>query len=499
MAIAVLALTIVAFSIRVGGLWGWDGTLTVDEARLALAARGVLATGLPQMPSGWMYTRGLLATYLTAPSFALLGESDFSARLPAVVAGACLIPVAYLLGREVAGRAGGLFVAAFLTGHPSLVVWSRQAWFYAVYLLVLALAVLFIVRAHRTNTRRDQLLAAVLVGLCPFAHEVGIFLVLPLAVQVGLKLRTRGFERRCVLDAVVALAIVGLAGLTQWLLVTHLRASSLVGAYGEIGEYFSPSAEWPRIRFYLRMLLDGPGILLALALIGVPLAVRLRRADTLILWLTALPVLVHAAFFIPRGPQERYGLALVLVVGLLGAQGAVLLAELVAARWRPQAHGGIIAAILIVTLLAHQDVRRAVDRAALSPKEGSWLRQTRELGIGPSDLVMTDIPTTVEWYVGGLDFWISSKDYEKYVSRDGDVRRDVHSGAVLVRNRADFDRLVARPHAGQKIWLIASGRSYQWGELVDDELKAYLDRLAMQRVTPGDNFRILALDARSAP
>ena len=62
MAIAVLALTIVAFSIRVGGLWGWDGTLTVDEARLALAARGVLATGLPQMPSGWMYTRGLLAS-----------------------------------------------------------------------------------------------------------------------------------------------------------------------------------------------------------------------------------------------------------------------------------------------------------------------------------------------------------------------------------------------------------------------------------------------------
>ena len=52
-----------------------------------------------------------------------------------------------------------------------------------------------------------------------------------------------------------------------WLLVTMLRADSLVGAYGEIQEYLSPSVEWPRIRFYLRMLLDGPGLMLAAALV----------------------------------------------------------------------------------------------------------------------------------------------------------------------------------------------------------------------------------------
>jgi hypothetical protein len=65
--------------VRVSGLQGWDGTLTVDESRLAMAARGVLESGLPRLPSGWVYTRGLLATYLTAPSLALLGETDFAA------------------------------------------------------------------------------------------------------------------------------------------------------------------------------------------------------------------------------------------------------------------------------------------------------------------------------------------------------------------------------------------------------------------------------------
>jgi hypothetical protein len=61
----VLALTGSALWLRLYGLQGWDGTLTVDEARLAMAARGVVETGLPRLPSGWIYTRGLLATYLT--------------------------------------------------------------------------------------------------------------------------------------------------------------------------------------------------------------------------------------------------------------------------------------------------------------------------------------------------------------------------------------------------------------------------------------------------
>jgi hypothetical protein len=157
----------------------------------------------------------------------------------------------------------------------------------------------------------------------------------------------------------------------------------------------------------------------------------------------------------------------------------------------------VASVILGLMLLAHQDVARAIDRAALSPKEGSWLRQARELGIGPDDVVMSDLPTTIGWYIGGLDFWITSRDYEKYTTRSDDLRRDVHTGAVLVRSRGDFDRLVTKPLAGRAVWVISSGRSYQWGELVDDDLKALLDRAASQRVNPGDNFRILLLNLPS--
>jgi hypothetical protein len=503
MAILVTLLTGVALWIRVDGLPGWDGTLNVDEARLAMAARGVLESGLPRLPSGWVYTRGLLATYLTAPSLALLGETDFAARLPAVLAGTALIPVAYLLGREVAGRLGGTFVAGIVAGHPSFVVWSRQAWFYAVYLLLFAAALLFILRALRTGRRSDQIAAGALVGLCAFAHEVGIFLLAPLLIQSGLTVRRAGRRHASWLAPVASLALVGLATVLLWLLVTRLRADSLVGSYGEIEEYLSPALEWPRVRFYLRMLLDGPGLLLLAALGGLPLAIHERRAETLILWLALLPTFVHAALLIPRGPQERYGLSLVLVVAVLGAQGARLIAERAVKALARQfslarpAPPLAVSLVLGVMFLMHQDVGRAVERAALSSRDGAMIRQARELGIGPGDVVMTDVPTTVGWYVGGLDFWISSRDYEKYTTLTDGVRRDVHTGAVLVRSRGDFERLVGRPLAGQRIWVIASGRSYQWGELVDDDLKTLLERATSQRVNPGDNSRILLINVPS--
>ncbi|MCC6174745.1 MAG: glycosyltransferase family 39 protein [Chloroflexi bacterium] len=508
----ILLLTAFGLWIRLDGLTGWDGTLSVDEARLALAARGVREHGLPRLPSGWIYTRGLLATYAVAPSFALLGETDFAARFPSTLAGAALIPVAFLLGREVAGRVGALFVAGFVVGHPSLVVWSRQAWFYALYVLLYSAALLFIVRAHRHGRPRDQLLGGALVGLTLFTQELGIFLVAPLGLQVAARLWATRRERRTWLAPLGALTIVGTASLVLWVLVTTLRASSLVGAYGEVAEYVSPHADWSSFRFYGRMLLDGPGLLLLAALLGLPLAIARRRLDTAILWFALLVPFVHAVFIIPRGPQERYGLTLLVVLAVLAAQAVQGLASagltgVVRAsgtwpRWSqiggPLSPTLVTAIVLLTMLAAHQNIARAVERAALSAREGSWLRAVRAQGIGPDDLVMTDVPTVVGWYVGGVDFWVSSKDFEKYTTYVDGVRADVHTGAVLIRTTADFDRLVAQPYTGHTLWVIGSGRSYQWGELLDDDVRGLLERRAAERISSGENVRILRHDLRAA-
>jgi hypothetical protein len=49
---AVLLLSVLALAVRVNGLDRRDGYLSTDEARLVLAAQGVLATGLPVWCAG---------------------------------------------------------------------------------------------------------------------------------------------------------------------------------------------------------------------------------------------------------------------------------------------------------------------------------------------------------------------------------------------------------------------------------------------------------------
>jgi hypothetical protein len=499
--VGVVLLTALACWLRLPALAGAGGTLSVDEARLALAGQGILEHGVPTLPSGWTYTRGLLSAYLVAASFAVLGPTDAAARLPSVLAGTALVPVMYLLGAVVGGRAGGLFAAALVAAYPPLVFWSGQAWLYAVYILCWAVALLFIVRAQASGSARDQLLAGSAVGLAFFAHELAVFLLVPLGAQVLLALASKGPgansavretssspppARRPSLIPLASFGIALAAGAVLWALVTGLRSETLVGPYGEIREYFSPRLEGVPFRFYGRMLLDGRGLLLVTALVGVPLAFVARSSVALVLWLALLPPLIHAMTIIPDQPQERYGLTPVLALIVLAALGVRLAAGWVVGRAGLRVSPGLLTTLALgLILLVHLDVGRAVERGAPAARGAPWLREARALGIGPEDLVMSDLPTVVGWYVGGLDYWASSRDYQKYTVRDEDGRRDVHTGAVLVRNAADYRELVAGPNRGRTLWVLVSGRSYQWGELVDDDLKRLLERSAARRVDLG--------------
>jgi hypothetical protein len=76
---SVLALTLVGFFWRLRDLPLITVSLSIDEARLALVARGIQEHGWPLLPSGKVYTRGLPAALSIAPSFGLLGQTDFAA------------------------------------------------------------------------------------------------------------------------------------------------------------------------------------------------------------------------------------------------------------------------------------------------------------------------------------------------------------------------------------------------------------------------------------
>src|SRR5215217_5835286 len=157
---ALLVLVAMAVAVRLNGLDWRDGDLGTDEARLTLAAKGVLATGLPILPSGRLYTRGLVTAYATAPSIALFGVHDWSARLPGIVAGVLLVPAVFLLANAVAGTVPALAAAFLVVVSAPLVAWSRQAWPPATFLLLFTLTAYVGYRGFGRDEPRWQLLAA---------------------------------------------------------------------------------------------------------------------------------------------------------------------------------------------------------------------------------------------------------------------------------------------------------------------------------------------------
>jgi len=129
-----------------------------DEADKAVTAKSLLLTGrdlegrrLPYFVRSLnVYTSGAYQ-YALVPFLLLLGMGEWVIRLPAALAGAATVTVAYLLGKEAYGRSTGLVVSALLAispWHVCLSRWANQGTFLP---LCLSLAVYYLLRGRRST------------------------------------------------------------------------------------------------------------------------------------------------------------------------------------------------------------------------------------------------------------------------------------------------------------------------------------------------------------
>lgn len=107
--------------------------LGFDEPIHIYAAKSLLETGTPTLPSGIEYRRAFLFTSLVALSFKLFGVSALSARLPSVIFGLLSILLVYRIGRSFFGPRVGLIAALLVAFVPYEVAWSRACRMYSMY------------------------------------------------------------------------------------------------------------------------------------------------------------------------------------------------------------------------------------------------------------------------------------------------------------------------------------------------------------------------------
>ncbi len=263
---AIIAFTLAGLALRLfqlthSDLWGDEAYSVWLSQRDPLSILADLAQGEPHPP----FYPLLLWLWMKAA-----GSSEFAVRLPSVLLGTALVPLAALWGRRLAGRGAGLAAAALAVVNPFLLWYSQEARMYIAAATFATWSMLALDDA--LSGRRSYRPYVVATALLIYAHYYGLFVW---AAQL------------IVLDTLAAL--------------DRARPRAWLRPIGLVGLLYLPWVAFSgRIFFSYYGIAPGrvdlPGTLWSFwqhAAVGMTLTGR--RADALVLVYTALAVLGAAA------------------------------------------------------------------------------------------------------------------------------------------------------------------------------------------------------------
>ncbi|WP_317065042.1 glycosyltransferase family 39 protein [Methanoculleus caldifontis] len=185
---ALIGLTVAGLLLRFYNLGG--NSLWLDEASTLMFARQSLI-GIWESTAGGEFNPPLF--YWLEHGMLIFGESEFVLRLLPAFLGVLTIPVVYYIGKEFRDRNVGLIAAALLAFSPFHIFYSQEARAYAPMLFFFSLALLFYVRASRSDEARSWVLFGVFSAIAFWMH---FYAIVPVAVLVFHALVTRAGEIR---------------------------------------------------------------------------------------------------------------------------------------------------------------------------------------------------------------------------------------------------------------------------------------------------------------
>lgn len=432
--------------------WRYAQTISlyVDEFTTLWAARRVQGLGVPWMPSGVLYTRGLLATYVEATFLSLFGFSYFIGRLPSILFGLATIGALWGAGRRIWREEVGLLAALGLALLPEAVLWSGRARFYAQlqFFTLLVVWAAFATAAHEPadprQLRRRQWLFVVFFILALFSHEEMVLLYPSLLLGIYFWRGWRFFLRPAVLWSHVVCVVA-------------LMLRYLIEKIGQPGYFETIQAERPYVGMIFDLqgawhtysplfiapdrLLWTLGALLALAVALVLLGrqqgqiTRLPHQHQAVLFFSLQLLFVLAVVFTLVGTSWREGRYLFFIQPLwllVGAAGiGLLLDRLRAYRWL---QAGTLVIVVGVISLTQWPTAQAVLQQQVEGYDLAlaWLAETRQ----PGDVVLSPQPPACALVLGPCDYYAVQRGYEEFViPRDG-VLVDRWSGAQLLSTTA---------------------------------------------------------------
>ena len=142
------AALLAAAVIAIGSLQLTRPGYSVDEEFTVFAVRGIQAHGLPVLPSGLLYDRGIAYSYAAWFAGAISGSELPAFRLIGLVSAAFSVLLTFFLVRRVAGDTAALAASALLTLSVPFWATATSARFYAPFLGAYLLTLYFLTHRH---------------------------------------------------------------------------------------------------------------------------------------------------------------------------------------------------------------------------------------------------------------------------------------------------------------------------------------------------------------
>jgi hypothetical protein len=478
-AAVLIVLLLLAFWLR----WRYVQTISlyVDEFTTLWAARQVQLHGAPIMPSGVLYTRGLLASYIEAAFLTVFGFSYTVGRLPSVLFGLGTISATVWLGwrewRSLNGRGWGIVVgwlaALGLALLPEAIIWSSRARFYAQLQFFALLATWAAYRTllppestqplSRSPFTIHHSLFIIFFTLALFSQEEMLLLYPAFLLATMLWRGWRHFRQPAVLTMHALCLLVMALRFAIEILGQPGYFETIQSERPYVGLIFDLRGAW---RAYAPLLIAPERLLWSVAgLIAVGAALAaLGRGDrrladlprfhqaTLFFGLHfGFVLLVLLAFVGTSWREARYLLLVQPFWLLVGAAGALWLVDAVstgfqsASRWRWVGVSGL-------TVLAFVSLYPAAERVLNQPVEGydralAQLARVRQ----PGEAILSPQPPACALVLGACDFYAVGRGYEEFViPRDG-VWVDRWTGSRLLTTTA---QLAAVLHTAPRTWFV---------------------------------------------
>lgn len=167
-----LSLTLVGLVLRFYNL-GYN-SLWLDEA-------STLTISVNSLPGIWQATTAGEFNpplfYWTEHLMLVFGNSETILRFIPALLGVLTIPLVYLIGKEFMDRNAGIIAAAAFALSPFLIYYSQEARAYSMMLFLIALAMVFYLKALKSNDRLEWALFGILSALAFWAHFYALVII----------------------------------------------------------------------------------------------------------------------------------------------------------------------------------------------------------------------------------------------------------------------------------------------------------------------------------